>query len=146
MYRILTTIPGRIRYELTKVAPAQRYQALQRLFVSWSKAALGLKRNAATIFKIDCSETELILLFEAGLEALRAYRPAPSPVPITLFRAKIPLMRHLIMDSTLGWKNLAQREVQVRVIPGDHQSMTTERLVRHLAKAIADELDKIENS
>ena len=146
MYRILTTIPGRIRYELAKVAPAQRYQALQGLFVSWSKAALGFKRDAATIFKIDRSETELILRFEAGLEALRAYRPAPSPVPITLFRAKIPLMRHLIMDSTLGWKDLAQREVQVRVIPGDHQSMTTEPLVRHLAKALADELDKIQSS
>ena len=33
-------------------------------------------------------------------------------MPITLFRANIPLMRHLAMDPTLGWKDLAQGEVE----------------------------------
>ena len=31
--------------------------------------------------------------------------------------------------------------MQVRVVPGDHSTMMTEPLVRHLAKALSDELD-----
>ena len=114
--------------------------------LSWSKAALGLKRDAATIFNIDPRETELTSRFEAGLKALRAYKPARSPVAIKVFRAEIPLMHHLLMDPTLGWKDLAQDNVQVRIVPGDHHSMTTEPLVRHLAKALSNELDAIQSS
>jgi thioesterase domain-containing protein len=98
------------------------------------------------MFSIDRNETELIAAFEAGLKALREYRPMPSPVPITLFRAGVPLMSHLAMDPTLGWKDLAKGEVQVRIVPGDHHSMTTEPLVRDLAKALSDELDVVQNS
>ncbi len=146
MYRVLSTMPGRIRYELARVPAAKRFHELQRLFLSWSKAALGLRRDAASIFNINPSETELISRFEARLTALRAYRPIPSPVPITLFRAKIPLMSHLIMDSTLGWKEITHREVKVRIVPGDHHSMTVEPLVRQLAKALSDELDAVQSS
>ena len=114
--------------------------------LNWSKAALGFRRDAATIFNIDPSETELTSRFEAGLKALRAYKPARSPVPIAVFRAEIPLMHHLLMDPTLGWKELARHDVQVRIVPGDHYSMTTEPLVRHLAKALSNELDAIQSS
>jgi thioesterase domain-containing protein len=144
IYRLLTAAPGRIRYQLARVPAADRYGEFRRLVAGWSKTALGLKRDAASTFNLDRNETELISRFEAELKALRAYRPVPIPVPITLFRAKIPLMRHLPMDSTLGWKELAQREVHVRVVPGDHHSMTTEPLVRHLAQALSHELDLVQ--
>jgi enterobactin synthetase component F len=144
-YRILAALPGRIHRELGRVPPAKRYNELRRLFVSWSQAVLGIRRGATSIFNIEPNEPELVSRFEAGLKALRAYRPVPSSAPITLFRAKIPLMRHLLMDSTLGWKTLAHREVRVRVVPGDHQSMTTEPLVRHLAQALSDELNIIQD-
>jgi amino acid adenylation domain-containing protein len=144
LHRILSTMPGRIRYELARVPAKQRYQALQRILLRWSKAALGFKPDAVSMFSIDPNETELISQFEAGLQALREYHPLPSPVPITLFRAEVPLMRHLAMDPTLGWKDLARGEVRVRIVPGDHHTMTTEPLVRHLAKAISDELDSLQ--
>jgi thioesterase domain-containing protein len=144
IHRVLTAMPGRIRYELARVPVANRFRELQHLLLRWSKAALGARRDAASTFKIDPSETELIARFEAGLQALRAYQPMPSPVPITLFRAEIPLMRHLMLDQTLGWNELARCKVQVRTVPGDHHSMTTEPLVRHLAKALAKELDAVQ--
>ena len=71
-----------------------------------------------------------------GLRALRAYRPKPLRAPITLFRADVQLLSHLALDSTLGWSEVAQSEMQVRVVPGSHGSIATEPLVRHLAKII----------
>jgi amino acid adenylation domain-containing protein len=139
--RILGAMPGRIRYKLSQVPTADRYRELRRLFFSWSKTALGLKRDAATIFEIDRIEAELLSRFDAALRALYVYRPAPSTVPITLFRAQIPPMGYLLMAPTLGWKDLTRGEVRVRLVPGDHHSMITEPLVRHLAKALSDELD-----
>ena len=97
-------------------------------------------------FKIDRSETELISRLEDVLRTLQAYRPQPVPVPIALFRASITPMTHLAMDPTLGWKDLAQGEVRVRTVPGDHMTMTAEPLVRHLAKALSDELDAVQSS
>jgi thioesterase domain-containing protein len=80
-------------------------------------------------------------LFEANLRALRDYRPTPLPAPIALFRANVQMLSHLALDSTLGWRDLAESEVRVRVVPGNHASMVTEPLVRQLAKILSDELD-----
>jgi amino acid adenylation domain-containing protein len=146
LYRILSAMPGRIRYELDQVPARKRYPALQLLLLRWSKAALGIKKDAVSMFNIDRNQTEFIASFEAGLRALRDYRPTPSPVPIKLFRADVPLMTHLAMDPTLGWKNVTQGDVEVRIVPGDHHSITTEPLVRHLAKALTDALDAVQPS
>ena len=70
LYRILAAMPARVRYELMRVPSSDRYRELQRLLLRWSKAALGYKLDAVSMFKIDRSETELIARFEAGLQAL----------------------------------------------------------------------------
>jgi len=41
----------------------------------------------------------------------------------------------------LGWSDVAKSEVRVRIVPGKHISITTEPLVRQLAKILSDELD-----
>ena len=93
------------------------------------------------MFDLNRWEQEQILVLEAHLRALRNYCPVPSPVPITLFRASVPLLSNLAMDQTLGWSGLAEGEVHVHILPGNHQSITTEPLVRQLAKALSDTLD-----
>jgi thioesterase domain-containing protein len=93
------------------------------------------------MFDLDPSETEQILLSDANLRAMRDYKPMPLPVPITLFRANVQLLSHLALDSTLGWSDVAKSEVRVRIVPGKHISITTEPLVRQLAKILSDELD-----
>ena len=141
LHRILIRIPGRIRDELAQVPATDRFRHIRRTLLRWSKAALGYRADAVSMFDLSRSDTEQILLFEANLRALRDYRPTPLPVPITLFRANVQLLSNLALDSTLGWSDLAESEVRVRIVPGNHGSITTEPLVRHLAKILSDELD-----
>ena len=98
------------------------------------------------MFDLRRSNKEQVELFEAGLDALRAYRPKPLRAPITLFRADKQLLSHLALDSTLGWSEVAQTEIKVRVVPGSHGSIATEPLVRHLAASLSDELDVVQRS
>ena len=141
LHRILTSMPGRFRDEMARTLATNRIREMRRILLRWLKRALGFRVDAASIFDFSRSQPEQILLFEAHLRALRDYRPRPSPIPITLFRASVPLLSHLAMDSTLGWSDLAEDEVQVHTVPGDHLSMTTEPLVRQLAKALSSALD-----
>ena len=136
--RILTNIPGRVRDELAQ-AP-DRFRHMRRTLRRWSKVARGVRPNIADMFDFSRSDPEQISLFEANLRALRNYRAAPMPVPITLFRANVQLLSHLALDSTLGWRDLAE-SVRVHIVPGSHGSMATEPFVRQLAKILSDELD-----
>jgi thioesterase domain-containing protein len=98
------------------------------------------------MFGINESETDRISLFEAHLRALREYQAHPATVPIALFRADVPLMSHAAMDPMLGWTDLAKCDVRLRTVPGNHLSITTEPLVRHLANALSVELDAAQRS
>jgi amino acid adenylation domain-containing protein len=140
--RILANIPVRIRDELAQVPAGNRFRQLRRTLQRWSKIALGFRVDAASLFDLSRSEPEQILLYEARLRALRDYRPVvPLPVPITLFRADVQLLYNLALDPTLGWGDLAEGEVRVRIVPGNHGSLATEPHVRQLAKELSDDLD-----
>jgi amino acid adenylation domain-containing protein len=139
--RMLPYILARMRDELAQVPPADRFREMQRLLLLWSKTALGFRGDAVSMFGVSPNETELRELVDANLRALRDYRPIPARIPITLFRAEVPLLTHCAMDRTLGWGELTGRDVRVRVVSGNHGSMVSEPLVRQLAKALSDELD-----
>ena len=53
----------------------------------------------------------------------------------------MPLLADLALDPTLGWASLAEGDVPVHIVPGDHHSITTEPLVRQLAAALSRALD-----
>jgi thioesterase domain-containing protein len=141
LHRILAKIPGRIRDEFAQASSTNRFQRIGRLLSSWSKTAVGYRANAVSMFDLNPGETEQILLMDANLRAMRNYKPRPLPVPITLFRANVQLLSHQALDSTLGWSDVAESEVRVRIVPGKHVSIITEPLVRQLAKILSDELD-----
>jgi thioesterase domain-containing protein/acyl carrier protein len=141
LHRILANIPGRVRDELVSLDGASRLRGMLRISRRWSKVLLGLRRDAASVFDLARLEPEQARVFEAHHRALQEYRPMPSAVPITLFRASVQLLSHLAMDPTLGWSGLAKGDVQVHVVPGNHVSITTEPLVRQLAKALSAALD-----
>jgi thioesterase domain-containing protein len=117
---------------------------MRRTLLRWSKLALGYPTQAVTMFDLSRSTEEQVEWFEAGLQAIRAYRPKPLRAPITLFRADVQLLSHLALDSTLGWGEVTQSEIKVRVVPGSHRSIATEPLVRHLAASLSDELDAVQ--
>ena len=141
LHRILANIPDRVRDELVSLDGGSRSRGMLRILRRWSKVALGLRRDTASMFDLSRLEPEQALIFEAHVRALQDYQPKPSPVPITLFRASVQMLSHLAMDPTLGWSGLAKGDVQVHVVPGTHRSITTEPLVRQLAKALSAALD-----
>ena len=145
-HKILAKLPGRLWTELVDAPAPERAEHMRRTLLRWSKLALGYRTQAVTMFDLRRSNKEQVELFEAGLDALRAYRPKPLRAPITLFRADKQLLSHLALDSTLGWSEVAKTEIKVRVVPGSHGSIATEPLVRHLAASLSDELDVVQRS
>jgi thioesterase domain-containing protein len=139
LHRIIGHVPYHLGHALAKVPAADRLQYLRRTLVRWSKAAVGIRSDAASLFGL--TDPEQITVFDANLRALRSYRATPTPVPITLFRARMQLLSHLALDSTLGWRDFTKADVRVHEIPGDHDSITGEPIVRELAKIISADLD-----
>jgi len=41
----------------------------------------------------------------------------------------------------LGWKDLAENDIQVRIVPGNHGSITGEPFVRELVERLCEDLD-----
>jgi thioesterase domain-containing protein/acyl carrier protein len=142
LYQIIANTPGRFRDEMAALDAASRFRAIRRILRRWSKVAFGSRRDVASMFDLKRLGPEQIRVFDAHLRALHDYQPvSAAPVPVTLFRASVPMLSHLPLDRTLGWSGLAKGEVPVHVIPGNHLSMTAEPLVRQLAKALSGALD-----
>lgn len=78
-------------------------------------------------------------LYQAGT----SYVPRPYPGRITLFRVRAqPLMDSHGRDK--GWARLAEKGVEIRVVPGNHKNLYDEPHVRALARAIEDVLRGME--
>ncbi|HEY3045173.1 MAG TPA: amino acid adenylation domain-containing protein [Vicinamibacterales bacterium] len=70
---------------------------------------------------------------EAEYRALRTYVPPVYPGRVTLFRARAgPLFR--FFPSDMGWTGLAGGGVDVKVVPGSHETMLADPYVRVLAE------------
>ena len=136
---ILAKMPARLHREFFSVPAADRFRHMRRTLLRWSNMALGHQIDVTSMY--DLRDPEKILRYQAMIQALRNYRPAPVRVPITLFRAEEQLISHLALDSTLGWSEIAEGDVQIHVVPGDHGSVTAEPFVRELAKRLSEELD-----
>jgi thioesterase domain-containing protein len=61
--------------------------------------------------------------------------------PIVLYRASDQMLSHYALDATLGWRDLAENDIQVRIVPGNHGSITGKPFVRELAQKLCDDLD-----
>ena len=141
LHHILGAIPQRLRDELVQAPPGDRLRHFRRLALRWTKASFGYRERAASMFNLSGDEPELIERYDANLRAIRAYRPGRLRASLTLFRAETQLLSNLALDSTLGWSDLVEGKVSVCIVPGNHHTMATEPLVRHLAEALSAELD-----
>jgi hypothetical protein len=71
-------------------------------------------------------------LWEAHIHALAAYRPQAYAGCVTLFRSRThPLL--CSFDERCGWGELARGGVEVRLVPGEHESILVEPHVQALA-------------
>ncbi len=87
----------------------------------------------------------------ARILAIRRYQPQTYAGPMTLFRAAevnrdAPLaeaqkvFEKAALDPTYGWDKIVQRAVDVKTVPGNHESMIRAPHVRVLAGELADHL------
>ncbi|MBX9790192.1 MAG: amino acid adenylation domain-containing protein [Pirellulales bacterium] len=74
-------------------------------------------------------------VFQANLKAMLDYRPVPTDVAVTLFRAAEQTSK-LADDLRLGWGDYAARGVEVHTVPGDHVHMVREPHVGDLAEQL----------
>jgi len=110
LHRILARIPARISDELAQVPATDRFRQLRRTLSRWSKAALGYRADAKSMFDLSRSETEQIRLFEGNLRALQDYKATtPLPVPITLFRANMQSLSPLCLGFDVGLERLGRK-------------------------------------
>jgi thioesterase domain-containing protein len=70
-------------------------------------------------------------VYKANMDALRHYRPRPYPGRVTLFNAE-EIDPGIIPDPLYAWPGLAG-EIDVHVVPGNHDTMLTEPNVAVLA-------------
>ncbi|MDB6028676.1 MAG: amino acid adenylation protein [Verrucomicrobiales bacterium] len=78
---------------------------------------------------------------EIHWNALLHYFPKPFPGQVTLFRTKQP--RLLTLDPEGSWRKLSQGGVDLRLVPGSHETILHEPDVHHLAKELNACLAKI---
>jgi thioesterase domain-containing protein len=142
LYRILVAFPQRLGDEVTQTPRGRRLRHLLLLWIRWARMALGYRWRAGML-DLNAKKAEQIDTYEANIRALHNYQPTKLRASLVLFRAEIQpqTLSSLAMDFKLGWSELAEGGVQVRVVPGDHSTMITEPLVSHLAKSLSDELD-----
>lgn len=79
---------------------------------------------------------------EACYEALLQYKIKPYPGDLVLFRARDGYY-NIEYDTSLGWKYVAQGEVSVITVPGDHNTIFEADHVEALAESLNKILDKI---
>jgi thioesterase domain-containing protein len=76
-------------------------------------------------------------LWETHVHALLKYRPKPYPGRVTLFRSPVHLL-FCSFDWEYGWGDLALAGVDVRIIPGMHETIMEEPNVQVLAKELGN--------
>jgi thioesterase domain-containing protein len=89
----------------------------------------------AEAFQQDINPSQLRDFFDiflANMRALRAYTPKRYPGRITLFRPDTGAVNG--GDPTLGWEDLAEGDVHVHFVHGDHDSMLRGPHIESLAR------------
>ncbi len=76
---------------------------------------------------------------EANLMAARAYRPRPYHGDAVLFKAAP--YAWMPKDAHEGWRTLIEGNLEVRSVPGDHDTLLEEPYVKGVADALSDCLD-----
>jgi thioesterase domain-containing protein len=83
----------------------------------------------------------VLAVYRANVQALRRYRPGPSPDGLLLIRAEDPLFEALDNED-LGWSEATGGPVDIRTVPGNHLTLLAEPNVRTLAAHLRDCLEE----
>jgi amino acid adenylation domain-containing protein len=111
-----------------------RMRLLARRWSPSARAGQGEQAGMSIDHFIDLSQytEEQRRLWETHVHALRRYKPKTYAGRVTLFRSSVHLL-FCSFDPQYGWGDLALGGVDVRVIPGMHETIMEEPNVQELA-------------
>ena len=105
-------------------------------------SALLARFHAAGTVPADLDLSGLRILFgifSANYQALHGYTARPYAGDLVVFRAA----DRDGADASLGWRELAERGVEVHAVPGDHYSLIHEPQAETLAELLSDCIERI---
>lgn len=111
---------------------AVRHHLLQRADI-----ADVVKQDSRLMLVRQPKTRRILRVLRSNIQALRAYQPKPYTGKITLFRAadQSTLRKHYD-DPTLGWGKLAQGELEVVEVPGNHVVLLLKPYIEGFAAAL----------
>ncbi len=111
--------------------PAELWARLRRKLQAWRAPAPGPEN----VFDVASLPPWFVTFLEEQYRVLVEYVPQVYPGRITLFRTRTqPVFR--VLPSDLGWGDLAEGGVEIRLVPGHHDNMLKEPYVRVLAEEL----------
>ena len=107
----------------------------------WSQLKLRWYEQRGEALPIELRNLQLTERFQ--LLASR-YTPSPYPGPVTLFRAQEIHAIYAHMGTSLGWEPLVPA-LNIREVPGDHDSLVREPNVHVLGRLLREALDEAQH-
>jgi thioesterase domain-containing protein/acyl carrier protein len=93
-------------------------------------------------FNVEGLSERVLQRKRANLLNWSSYIPEPTPLRVTLFRAKTRPLYHSLLDPTAGWPKYATLGVDVQVVPGHHTNMNRAPFASGLAAQLNKILDR----
>jgi thioesterase domain-containing protein len=130
--------------DVCRNSPGQLWQRVRTKARALTARRGSFLAGVGKVFDLSQLPERYRRFLEAHYRALRDYVPLPYPGRVTLIRARArPLFSRQSHD--LGWGQLALEGVEVRVIPGAHDSILKEPFVRVLADQLRVSLQEAAN-
>ena len=127
-----------------------RKNILRKLTVWLRRLSRGGKRSPepdiSVILDLSRYAPDRHDLFRVLYAALLAYRPKNYRGRVVVFRAAAQPIFRLWDEPGLGWRELVEPEPDVRVVPGNHRTMTAEPYVSSLATQLRQCLDQADTA
>src|SRR5262249_5900443 len=138
-----------LRYDAVYHGPRELSNNVRRKLVVWTRRSVRRGRgpgpsqpDVSAILDLSRYAPDRYDLFRVVYAALLAHRPGTNQGPAVVFPARAQPIFRLWDEPALGWRELITPEPEVRVVPGNHTTITAEPFVGVLAKQLSACLDK----
>jgi len=146
----LRNLPWWMRDDLLSTHPKELWARTVRR-VRWAFRQLrpgsgdSARLTAEDYFDVGHLKDDFRQQIDRNLRASFDYVPKPYPGRVTLFRSRTqPLFR--LSSEDRGWGKWARGGVEIRTVPGNHESMLEEPFVRQLAESLQAALEEAQEA
>lgn len=117
--------------------------AIRHTLLKRADMAQVVTRDSRVLLVKQPATRRTIRVLRANLRALLKYELKPYRGPITLLRAQDQSMMHkLHEDWSLGWSDVAEGELEVVEVPGNHAVLLSLPYIERVGEVLRDGIDK----